>query len=46
MFDCLASMPEEGAVEIIRRIRAGMDVETVLRQMKEADLLLPSLPRT
>ncbi len=40
MIEVLQSSREEDAYEILRRIRAGADVETLLRHIKDGDLLL------
>ncbi|KXJ93632.1 hypothetical protein Micbo1qcDRAFT_231332 [Microdochium bolleyi] len=40
LFDALASKPEPEAAEILRRVRAGAAIDSVLRHVEAGDLLL------
>lgn len=40
LFDSLRHKSDEESTEILRRIRAGSDIHTILHQVKDGDLLL------
>lgn len=40
VFRAIQTRPEAEVQEIVRRIRAGADAETIVRQLSTADLLL------
>lgn len=40
LFDILRSQPEDTSVEVLQRIRAGVDVKTVVKAIQDSDLLI------